>query len=60
MKTFEFEISETLCRIVQVNAESLPEAYEKVNEMYRNEEIVLDAGDYQHTDIHPTDCKSLN
>lgn len=42
MKTYELEIHEILARIVKVKAESEEQAIEKVQEMYDNEEIVLD------------------
>lgn len=42
MKKYEVEIHEILARIVKVEAENEDEAIEKVQEMYDNEEIVLD------------------
>ena len=36
-----------LSRIVEVEAKNEKEAEEKVREMYMNEEIVLDASDFQ-------------
>ena len=37
----------TLSRIVEVEAKNEEEAEEKVREMYMNEDIVLDASDFQ-------------
>lgn len=51
MKTFEIEITELLSRIIEVEAETENEAFEKVNEMYQNEKIVLDSSDYVDTEI---------
>jgi len=51
MKTFEFEIQELLSRIIEVEAKSEKEAYRKVKEMYKNEEIVLDSSDFVKTEI---------
>ena len=45
MKTFEFEIQELLSRIVEVEAKNEDNAFLKVNEMYKKEEIVLDSSD---------------
>ena len=45
MKKFEFEIQEILSRVIQVTAYNKDEAYQKVNEMYKNEKIVLDNSD---------------
>lgn len=44
---YKVNIEELLSRIVEVEADSDEEAEEKVREMYRNEEIVLDAEDLQ-------------
>jgi hypothetical protein len=51
MKIFEFEVKEMLSRIIEITAENENEAYEKVKEMYQNEEIVLDNTDYLDTEI---------
>ena len=51
MKTFEFEIQELLSRIVEVEATNEDEAYRKVKEMYKKEEIVLDSSDFVETEI---------
>ena len=48
---FQVEITETLQRIVSIEAESENAAYLAVKEMYRNEEIVLDDSDYIDTEI---------
>lgn len=45
MKTFSVEIVETLCRVVDVEANSYEEARDEVAKMYDNEEIVLDFND---------------
>ena len=45
MAEFRVCVEETLSRIVEVEAADEREAIRKVEEMYRNEEIVLDAGD---------------
>jgi hypothetical protein len=51
METFKIEVKETLSRIIEIEANSMDEAYSKVREMYRNEEIVLDENDYVGTDF---------
>jgi hypothetical protein len=53
METFEIEVHEILSRVVRVEAESMNDAISKVNDMYHNEEIVLDAEDYKYTEIKP-------
>ena len=46
-KTFNIEIEETLQKVVQVKANSLNEAINKVQEKYRNEEDVLNEDDFK-------------
>lgn len=51
METFKIEIKETLSRTIEIEANSMDEAYSKVREMYRDEEILLDSDDYVDTDF---------
>ncbi len=51
METFKIEIKETLSRIIEIEANSADEAFFKIENLYQNEEIVLDAGDYVETEI---------
>ena len=51
MKTYAVEITETLQRIVYIDAKSAEEAERNVEERYHNEKIVLDSSDYQDTEI---------
>ena len=44
---YKVNVEELLSRIAEVKAENEEEAEEKVREMYMNEEIVLDASDFQ-------------
>ena len=44
---YKVNVEELLSRIVEVEADSEEESEEKVREIYRNEEIVLDASDFQ-------------
>ena len=48
---YKVEITETLSRIVEVDAESREDAEIKVQEEYRNEHIVLDAEDMKESTI---------
>lgn len=45
-KEFKVEIKEILSRIVTIKAKSEEEAYQKVKQLYKNEEIVLDDNDF--------------
>ena len=47
---YKVNVEELLSRIVEVEADSDEEAEEKVREMYKNEEIVLDAEDLQNVE----------
>jgi hypothetical protein len=48
---FAVTMQEVLERVIEVDAPSREEAEEKVWEMYRNEDIVLDAEDHVSTDV---------
>ena len=43
MKTYQVEIRETLCMIVEIEAENAQQAEAIVREAYSNEEYILDA-----------------
>lgn len=45
------EIEEILQKVVEVEAESRDEAWKKVNQQYKDEEIVLDSSDHVDTTI---------
>ena len=51
MNNYKIEIQETLSRVIEIDAPSAEVAIDKVREMYRAEEIVLDADDYVSTEI---------
>ena len=51
MKTYRVVITETLQRIVYIDAKSAEEAKDVAEERYRSEEIALDSSDYQDTKI---------
>lgn len=46
METFKVEIKEFLSRIVDIEANSIDEALDKVNQSYLNQEIILDYNDF--------------
>ena len=51
MSIFKTEITETLQRTIEVEAENERDALQKVKEMYKNEEIVLDSSDFVGVEI---------
>lgn len=51
MKKWKLVVREVLERVVEVEADCYQEAYNKVDRMYRDEEIVLDADDYVDWEI---------
>ncbi len=51
MNNYKIEIQEYLTRVIEIEAPSSEEAIDKVREMYRAEEIVLDGDDYVDTQI---------
>ncbi len=54
MPRYGISVKETLNRTVIVEAENINEALEKVNDSYKKCEIVLDAEDYDDTEIEPS------
>ena len=51
MANYKIEITETLSRIIEIEAPSAEEAIDKAWQMYRAEDIVLDADDWVGTEI---------
>lgn len=51
MKTFKIEISETLSRVIEIEANSVDDAINIVVEKYKSEEIILDESDYIEYEI---------
>lgn len=51
MKTYRVEITETLQRTIEVEADSPDEAVVKAKAMYQDEDIVLGCSDYMQTEI---------
>lgn len=51
MKKFIIEIQETLAKIIEINANSEEEAISTIQDLYRNERIILNAEDYISTEI---------
>jgi len=58
MKKYSIEVLEVLSRIVEVEAVNEDDAIERVRQMYRKCEIVLDDSDYKVTEISVKDEKS--
>ena len=51
METFKIEVKETLSRVIEIEANSADEAFSKIQDLYKKEEIVLDADDYVETEF---------
>ena len=58
MKKYSIEVLEVLSRIVKVEAADEMEAIERVSQMYRKCDIVLDDSDYKVTEISAKGEKS--
>lgn len=54
METFKIEVKETLSRIIEIQAESKEDALLRIEELYKKQEIVLDADDYVVTEFLKT------
>ena len=59
MTKYRIEIKEVLSQIVEMEADEEKDAVEKVRQMYRNCEIVLDSSDYTETNISIKDEKRI-
>ena len=59
MTKYRIEIKEVLSQIVEMEADEGNDAVEKVRQMYRNCEIVLDSSDYTETNISIKDEKRI-
>jgi len=46
METFKIEVKETLSRIIEIEANSADEAFLKIENLYKNEEIILANDDF--------------
>ena len=53
METFKIEIQELLSRTLMVEADNINEALDKVQKMYKEEQIVLDYTDLTNQEIIP-------
>lgn len=51
MKTYKVEVTETLQRVIEIEANSSEEALAIVNNQYKNEDIVLDYSDFVEKSI---------
>ena len=50
-RIFHIEITETLSRVIKVNAKNAQSALLNVQERYKNEDIILDSADYRNTEF---------
>lgn len=46
MRKYQIEIKETLSRLIEIESESIKDAFRKVENDYKSEEIVLDYNDF--------------
>lgn len=60
MKKYDIEVEEVLRRVVHIEANNIAEAVDKVEEQYKNEEIVLDSSDYCETHFNNLYSKKLD
>lgn len=51
MKNYKVQITEYLTKIINIEAETEEEAYDKAKELYNNEEVILDYNDITQTEI---------
>lgn len=51
MAIFKIEVKETLSRIIEIEANSNEEAILKIENLYKKQEIILDADDFVETEF---------
>lgn len=51
MEIFKIEVKETLSRIIEIEANSNEEALFKIEDLYKKQDIVLDADDFIETEF---------
>ena len=54
---YKFKIIETLSKIVEVKADDIDSAYNKVEEMIVKVEVVLSADDFEGREIYPVETE---
>jgi hypothetical protein len=52
METFKIEVKETLSKIIEIQANSNEEALLKIEELYKKQEIVLNADNFIEAEFH--------
>lgn len=52
MKKYQVKVKEILERVIEIEAENREKAIDIVNDMYRNQDIILDSEDYKETKIY--------
>lgn len=50
---YKIKVIETLSKVVEVEADDMDSAYEKVEEMVNCEEIILSADDFEGREFYP-------
>ena len=50
-RIFKIEVQEILSRTIEIESSTAKSAREKVEEMYRNQEIILDGDDFKEKSI---------
>lgn len=51
MKTYKATYTEILERTIDIEANSLKEAHKKAQQLYENEDVVLDANDFKDSTL---------
>ena len=56
---FSIDITERLVRTISIEADTVDEALDKVRQLYKNTEIVLDSSDFSHVEFSITTSSQL-
>lgn len=54
---YQYKIVETLARVIEIEADDSEKAWEKLEDMYYNGDVVLSADDFENVEFYPINDK---
>ena len=54
---YQYKIVETLARVIEIEADDSERAWEKLENMYYNGDVVLSADDFENVEFYPMNDK---
>lgn len=56
---YQYKIVETLARVIEIEADDSEKAWEKLENMYYNGDVVLSADDFEDVEFYPINDKQI-